>query len=403
MERRTFSIRFECKKQKAQKDGRAPVYAVITVNGEAQHLKMDIKCKPADFRRLMNARSGSSVKSATDLFRADIEEIRNRLSMAGEKVTAKRLKDTYLNGYSRVTTFKDIKMEFKKQKMEDDISDRTWGKYEKAFSYFLEDTGKSEDDDITEFKKSDVMLFEARQRKKFADTTACKNMKLVKALFSFAVASNATTVNPFGTKKIGHGNNEKDTEWLTYEEIEKIRDVNLDSERLNNVRTIFLFQCFSGLNYSDLYILQEGDVQQDEFGHYYIKKARYKTGKFGKEQIYTAYLFDDAIEIYKRYGITGFKRLLIALSNYNLYLGEIVEKAGIEKEITSKCGRKTYACFLYNTLNIKDLTIIQTMMGHTNLRQTEEYVRVFHDTLSSTINQHNHPIGMLLRKTVRIN
>lgn len=404
MERKTFSTRTECKEAWTQKDGKAPVYGVITVNGKSTKVLLPIKCKPSEFTK-SKKQSGNVVKQICEKFASDIERIHATLTMNEELITAKRLKDIYQNGYVKESyTLNDLLSDFKKQKEHEDIQPHTWNKYENAFKDFMKETGHIESDEVSSVKTSDILLYEAKVRKKSAETTALKALKNVKAFFTHAVSKGKITANPYGTMRIGHGTPDKDTEYLEYNEICKLRNVSVTSDKLERVRTLFLWQCFTGQNYADMTILKAGDVQVDANGNYHINKARYKRGKYGKEHFYNAYLYEDAIDIYKRYGEEGIVDLLIAPSNYNEYLKELKNKAGITKHVTTKSGRKTYACYLYNTLGIHDLTVIQNMMGHENLRQTQEYCKVFEDTVAKTV-QETMPTetDIIIRTSKRIN
>lgn len=403
MERRTFSIRFECKQQKAQKDGRAPVYAVITVNGKSERVQMDIKCYPTEFRSLERSRSDNNLRRMETKFIRDIEDIKTNLSMNGQEVTAYKIKDVYRNGYTKTSyTLQDLFNGFRKQKYEEDITPGTWKKYENAFNRFINYTGHRNEDEAVSVKHGDIQLYEAKMRRDKAETTTCKDMKNIKAFFAYGVANGKLISNPFGTIRIGHGIPENVTEYLTYNEIDILRNYKPLNERLNNVKTLFLWQCFTGQNYGDMTILTDGDVEQDENGRYYINKARYKKGKYGKQHFYHTYLFEDAVTIYKRYGCN---LPLIALQNYNDYLQELIDLIPIKKKITSKSGRKSFACYLYNHLKITDLSIIKTMLGHENIRQTEEYVSVFKETVKETIQSARPETEeeKLLRATIRTN
>lgn len=143
-------------------------------------------------------------------------------------------------------------------------------------------------------------------------------------------------------------------------------------------------------------------MKQDETGRYYINKPRFKKGKYGKEHIYYTYLFEDAVTIYNRYGCN---LPLIANTNYNLYLDELIKLTTIKKNITSKSGRKTFACYLYNHMKITDLSVIKTMLGHENVRQTEEYVAVFKETVKETVQSARPETAeeKLFRTTERLN
>ena len=61
----------------------------------------------------------------------------------------------------------------------------------------------------------------------------------------------------------------KDTQkkiiFLTWEELTKLREFEIPpaKQSLDRVRDVFLFQCFTGLRYSDVYNLRRSDIKED--------------------------------------------------------------------------------------------------------------------------------------------
>lgn len=388
MNYQTFAVRFECKSAKANKDGMSPVCVVVTINKEHSIIQTKQRAKASEFKKLITSRVANPVKNFCDNQRADIQKIYTTLlGIPNLTVTAKLVKECYVNGIDATLhnisqeknlTLQQLLEEFKKQKTEDNVLPSTWKKYENAWNKFLEQTEHKNTESAHSIKHSDVKLLEARcyNKLKMQETTVKKMEKNIKAVFAFGMAAGYLTTNPFGTMKIGKGDKEKPTEYLTYEEIEKVRAADLRCDRLDKVRDTFLFQCFTGLNISDLTILKPEDIQfNGEL--YYIKKERYKRGKFGKKYTYTTILFEDAIDIYKVY--KG-KIPYISTQKYNEYLGEVMMAAGISKHITTKCGRTTFANYLLNRLHL-EIPIISKMLGHHSVKQTEEYLTLFDATV----------------------
>lgn len=382
-----LTITFACRESKAsKKTGEAPIECFVSVDGERERFSLPKKAFPNTFRTLYDSTEPNDINIFCKSVKSKINTIQTQLFVNSEPITAARIVDIYQNGAIKKSyTFKDMWNGFHKQKMDEGIEPHTWNKYNNVYELFLESTGHKETDEVSSATNADIQRYEATIRKKCADTTSCKMLKNLKAFFAYAVACGKLHVNPFGNKKIGHGTSEKGVDYLTYDEIQAFKAVEVSTDRLWNVRTVFLWQCFTGQNYSDMKILKEGDVQYDSKNdQYYIEKARYKTGRYGKEHYYKAVLFEDAIQIYQYYGE---KLPLISQAKYNDYLDEIIKLTAIDKHITSKSGRKTYACYLTNTLGIDDYNVLRVMLGHENIRQTQEYVEVFKEKVLGTVGE----------------
>lgn len=122
----------------------------------------------------------------------------------------------------------------------------------------------------------------------------------------------------------------KDRGYLTKAELESIIDYKPDNKRLEKVRDIFLFCCFTGYDYSTTAALTDKDLVADDDGALWIDTHRIKTKTAAKVK-----LLDIPLSIIKKYER---KRdsifLLPVMSNakYNLYLKEIASICGIEKK-----------------------------------------------------------------------
>ena len=131
----------------------------------------------------------------------------------------------------------------------------------------------------------------------------------------------------------------KDRGYLTKAELESIIDYKPDNKRLEKVRDIFLFCCFTGYDYSTTTALTDKDLVADDDGALWIDTHRIKTKTAAKVK-----LLDIPLSIIKKYER---KRdsifLLPVMSNakYNLYLKEIAAACEIVKNVTSHLARHT--------------------------------------------------------------
>ena len=67
---------------------------------------------------------------------------------------------------------------------------------------------------------------------------------------------------------------------LTIEEVNVIRKKKIDIARLAKIRDLFVFECYTGLAFSDLASLSDKDFHVDEAGNKWIIKKRHKTNVF---------------------------------------------------------------------------------------------------------------------------
>ena len=176
--------------------------------------------------------------------------------------------------------------------------------------------------------------------------------------------------NPFLNLKIKKGEEEK--AYLTQEEIGRIRKLPIASDRLDRVRDLFLFMCYTGLEWADIVNLKKEDVKENENGQLYITKRRIKTGIE-----YTTILFEDAVEIWKLY--KG-ELPVISPQKFNKYLKEIVEEARIDKTTTSLTARHSFACYLLNEKKLST-EVVQKMLGHASQKETLHYAKLLDNTV----------------------
>ncbi|WP_303025405.1 site-specific integrase [uncultured Parabacteroides sp.] len=176
----------------------------------------------------------------------------------------------------------------------------------------------------------------------------------------------------------------KDRGYLTKSELEKIIDFKPDNKRLEKVRDIFLFCCFTGFDYSTTAALAEKNIVTDDEGSLWIETHRIKTGTPSKVK-----LLDIPLFILKKYELRRDGNFLLpVMSNakYNLYLKEIASICGIEKRVTSHLARHTFATTV-TYANGVSIESISKMLGHTKLSTTQIYARIVDKTVSNEMDK----------------
>ena len=154
-------------------------------------------------------------------------------------------------------------------------------------------------------------------------------------------------------------------EFLTQEELSKIYHT---KTKFIEIKNAFVFGCFTGLRYIDLYNLKFTDINNDR-----IMITQQKT-----TEVMSIMLNDTALDIVKfQKNKNKNKEKVFNISNYvqwSLKLKEIIAVAGIDKKITGHCARHTFAT-LCITQGV-DIYTTSKLLGHSDVRTTQVYAKL---------------------------
>ena len=194
-------------------------------------------------------------------------------------------------------------------------------------------------------------------------------MAKLKTVIMFARDNNKLQTNPFANIKITR--KDRPVEFLTLDEVKQIEAKTFISERLGKVRDLFLFQCYTGLAYTDMAKLKKEDFRINDWGQTYIKKPRMKTGID-----YTVVMLEEAMAILEKY---DYRLPILSNQKYNSYLKEIGDLCGINKPLHTHIGRHTCATILLN----KGIPIdyVAKILGHSNTKQTKHYAKLLDESV----------------------
>ena len=209
------------------------------------------------------------------------------------------------------------------------------------------------------------------------ETTAYKNMSIIKKYVRRAMKSGYILQNPFEDFKIKRQNGS--FTYLTEDELQRLVDcytLHELEENYHNVLRFFLFMCFTSLHIGDAKTLQLEQIGKDSFTYFRIKNRN------SKPEPIIVPLSDPAKQIIKEIVSNREKgpifENLIADQKINEYLKKIAEICGIKKPISCKSGRHTFATiYLRKT---KDLASLKEILGHSELRETLIYAHVLDES-----------------------
>lgn len=197
--------------------------------------------------------------------------------------------------------------------------------------------------------------------------TAVKYCINLKRVINVAVMQELLPRNPFLPFKTVY----RDTPqvYLEEHELEVLEKARLLKGSYIIVRDLFIFQCYTGLAYTDMLSLTLHDISKDSKGLQWIVKARQKSGI-----VSTIPLLPKALEILQKYpglirsGEQAFPHF--SIQKYNQYLGEIASLIGIHKKISSHVGRRTFGNIgLSKGIS---LNVISKILGHSSTLITQK-------------------------------
>lgn len=168
---------------------------------------------------------------------------------------------------------------------------------------------------------------------------------------------------------------------LSSDELKSLQELPL-SGKLDRIRDLFVFCCYTGLAYCDMNIFNyHRHVIVAENGMQFIDGERIKTGT----NFFTP-LLKPAIDILEKY---DFKLPSISDQKYNDYLHVIEAKLGFNKPLTSHIARHTFATTvcLMNDIPIETLS---RMLGHRHVSTTEIYAKVMNTSVKKHAQQLNN-------------
>ncbi|MCD8268441.1 MAG: site-specific integrase [Parabacteroides sp.] len=158
---------------------------------------------------------------------------------------------------------------------------------------------------------------------------------------------------------------------LTEKELSRLMKATFDTLRLEQVRDLFIFSCYTGLHYQILEDMGKRHIQT-KYGLQWIVMSRSKTKAFIHIPLLSVLQM-----IIKKYEsrFVGMENILPVPSNQrlNLYFKEIAGLCGIEKDLSMYIAIHTFKRTLAAASGIPAGTVCK-MLGRFDLRDRNAYV-----------------------------
>ena len=243
-----------------------------------------------------------------------------------------------------------------------------------------------------------------RDVKEMRNTTIGKQLSFLKWFLRWAFKKGVHQNNAYDNYKPKLKSTQKKIIFLTWDELNRLREFKIPSNKqaLERVRDVFLFQCFTGLRYSDVFNLRRSDIKGD-----HIEVTTVKTS-----DSLIIELNNHSKAILDKYKDVVFEddKVLPVITNQKMndYLKELAELAGIDEpvrqtyykgneridDVTPKyallgthAGRRTFIC---NALALGiPPQVVMKWTGHSDYKAMKPYIDIADDIKANAMSKFN--------------
>jgi site-specific recombinase XerD len=400
-----FSVLIWTDKRKADASGNVPLYARVTYLGKRVEISLKRKIDPNrwDAQAGYLKGPGQDIKNVNAAIAEAANEIRlayDDLKRMDEFISADKIKQHYTGEGIVHRMLLEVFDEHNK-----DLEALVGKDYVKAtVTKYNTVRSKTADYILYKYKKKDIYLesidyafvvgleMYLKTHEGIEHNTAMRYIKNVKKVINLAFNNGWMKTNCFNLFKCTYKQVHR-TE-LEWEEINVLADHHFKVKRLEEVRDIFLFCCYTGYAFVDVEKLTPQHVITGVDKVTWVKTTRTKTNIESNVP-----LIPRAIEIIEKYRNQDCRivlnKLLPVKSNQkmNAYLKEIGDLAGITKILTTHIARHTFATTV--TLdNDVPMETVSKMLGHAKMSTTQIYSK----TKDRKVNRDMHTLITRLRE-----
>ncbi|TVZ27872.1 site-specific recombinase XerD [Gillisia sp. Hel_I_86] len=393
----TFGIVFIPKSSKA-KNGKAPLYARITLNGERIELSLQrrITLNLWDERksRLRGSSSESiQVNGSLDRIYNKIYESFRQLQNENKLLNVSAIKERYLGADDSFKKLSEL-LNYHTENMKSILKYGTMKNYYTTEQYlykFLIKQFKSEDIYLKQINYQFITDFEhflrtykpKRTRKAPTNNGVMKHLERLKKLINLAQKLEWVEKDPFAKFTLKFKTSER--AFLNEAELKSIENQPFNKLNHQQTRDVFIFSCYTGLSWIDAKNLKPEHIVIGIDGREWIFTAREKTAKPVKIPI-----LPKAMEIIKKYVIhaecSGCLLPVYSNQKTNEYLKEIAKSVKLKKKLTFHVARHTFATTVTLSKGIP-IESVSKLLGHSKLSTTQIYARVLESKLSEDMSK----------------
>lgn len=390
-------VRLYLKNGRPKDDGTIPIYARVRLVRSAKidiTTSKSVRASQWDDKKgiVINHPDATIINRHLEAFKSSINNAYSQLYIAQQPITLEAIK-ALLMGESAVKQYGLIEAaivhdEHYKSMLGIKYSTGSYKNYKTTLKYlkeFVPQYGKKPDLPLTQvnYKFCEAYFKYLTTVKTCHVNGANKQLQRLRKIMNYAIKMDFIQNNPMASYTLEFEPANKVA--LTNTEIQKLIDAEITLPTMDHVRNIFLFQCYTGLSYSDVKLLAPEHLSVGFNNTYWIHMKRQKT-----KVAFAIPLLQPAMLILKKYmPITdNIKPIFPVLSNQkmNEYLKLIQTHTSIPKRLTTHLARHSFA----TTITLSNGVPIETvsrMLGHTKLSTTQVYAKVLETKIEADMEQ----------------
>ncbi len=390
----TFGIRFIIRKNKI-KDGKVPVYVSVTVNGRRVEISMKHSIALEDWNQQKEQGKGmsSEIKQLNQYLlqvKSRLVEYYRQIQLQGKVPTAELLKNYFLGVTEERPTLLKL-IEYHNQSMQGVLATGTLKHYsttEKYLKLYLKQKYKVRDYALADLSYEFITNYEyflralkpLDHKKPLGNNGVMKHLERLKKMVTMSARMEWIEKDPFIHYKLKFHKTTR--EFLTAEELESIEEKVISIPRLQFVRDLFVFSCYTGLAYIDAIQLKPESISIGIDGENWISIHRQKTHQPVRIPILPK--AQEIINTYKDHPrAINANCVFPKISNQKLnsYLKEIADICGIQKPLTFHIARHTFATTVTLTNGVP-LETVSKLLGHSSIQMTQIYAKIVEQKVS---------------------
>lgn len=392
-----LTVRFILEKNKTRKSGKAPVYCRLTYSGKRKQFRTGLFIGPEYW---VSKQQKAKPPNPDNIY------INTQLSLISQKINEAFL---FLQVSNNIFDVEDIYFQYKGENIKTNktilevfaLHNERMNKLvgieyaNSTYKKFVEAKQHTSNFIWHKYGRNDILLesintnflhefdFYLKTECNHKQITINKSIQRVRKIIKLALAEGYLQKDPFILYKPKRYVTK--VVFLTKEELTALENYKFAQERLNQVRDMFVFCCYTGLAYAEMSSISKKHLEKGFDGNTWIRMFRQKTNS-----IVSVPLLSKAKEILDKYSNDDELLPIITNQKFNSYLKEIAIIVGIDKRLTHHVARKTFATtvLLFNNVPME---IVSELLGHSKMQITQKhYAKVVQKSVSKEMKKLNY-------------
>lgn len=381
------------------KDNQVKLFARVTVNQKRVNISLKRSVDISTWDKNQSQVKGSSQQARVtnnyiEQVKAKLFQSYQNLRLEDKLITAQAIKSNYLGEDEVYKSLEDL-IAYHNEKLVCKLHKDTMRHYKSSQNYlrkYIKKEFKTNDVYLKDLNYSFVIGFEdflrsyqpTDHQRKIGNNTVMKHIQRLRKMVTMAFKMEWINRDPFVKFKSSFTKSER--EFLSEKELIALEGFSSSINRLEMVRDLFVFSCYTGITYIDIMQLTTNNISKGIDGNFWIITKRQKTNTPVKIPLLEkAQILIDKYANNVRANANGTLFPQFSNQKINSYLKEIADVCKIKKNLTFHMARHTFATTVTLTNGVP-IETVSKLLGHTKLATTQIYAKVIERKVSDDMN-----------------